>query len=77
MSKLFREYRGGVRKERNERERPEELARRASQATLCAIVLFEHAVIVTLDQSILLFFALVIFDQYSRLLLLIAYCRHV
>ena len=66
-----------MRKERNERERPEELARRASQATLCAIVLFEHAVIVTLDQSILLFFALVILDQYSRLLLLIAYCRHV
>lgn len=41
--------------EREEWERM--LWRACSQATLCAIVLFEHAVIVTLDQSILLFFA--------------------
>ena len=48
-----------------------------AKATLCPIVLFEHAVSVSLDQSILLFFAFVILDQYSRLSLLIAYCQHV
>ena len=57
--------------EREEWERM--LWRACSQATFCAIVLFEHAVIVTLDQSILLFFALVTLDQYSRLSLLIAF----